>query len=356
MTDMEWKEEYFDIYSRLDALDPVALPKSLSSACLFEKLDRMEAAPEAGRAPLPKPVRVLRWRPVMSYAAAFLLLVAVYYGTGMSGTGMDTTHMAVSDAAAVAAAPRESAGDGGDNPGAQNDSGSSAEAVAEMEKGFGPANSPQASVPSAAVSEEAPRVQLSSGEAEPGEEYRLASQNVVLVVPAMGGEAAAQTPDSAQEAFERAELVVCGTLSDVSVSHYGPESGAGDLPWGDAVLENITCLKGDWEEESLSFVYGGGLVPATEYYEHAAKASANVESVKEGLEGKYVRVVLGGSQPELKLDGRYVVMLNRDDEGGWLCIPMRWSLLEVLEGQITGPEGETYGTPETPDWQGGSAG
>lgn len=345
MADIEWKEEYPGLAERLGVLEPVELPASLSSRNLFEKMDRMAESTPRDETRHGAPAKIFRWRPVMSYAAAFLLLVAVYYGVGMSGNGValnqapamaaDTTGRAapaagapVSSSAAAYAIEEDAGEDAWEDAQAE-----SAEGDAE-EKGSQP--------------DAGPSLMMTAPD-QGTAEYEAAARNTVLVVPALGAESTGQAAGDASQAFAQAELVACGTLSSAQVSHYSEDSPPHSLPWGEAVLTDVACLKGEAADGTITFTYAGGYVPATEYYEQAAKASANAETVKEGLEGKYVKLLLGSSQPELVLGRQYVVMLTRDEAGLWQAAPVRWSILDVVDGVITGPEGEAYGTPEAPE-------
>lgn len=80
---MQNNDDLSYLQERFAALSEVTLPDSLRAEALFAKLD---AEPEA---PSPKPKRaavvefVHRYRAVLSYAAAFALLVLVYYGVGL---------------------------------------------------------------------------------------------------------------------------------------------------------------------------------------------------------------------------------------------------------------------------------
>lgn len=80
---MQEKDDLNYLQERFAALPEVMLPDSLRAEALFAKLD---AEPEV---PSQKPKRaavvefVHRYRAVLSYAAAFALLVLVYYGVGL---------------------------------------------------------------------------------------------------------------------------------------------------------------------------------------------------------------------------------------------------------------------------------
>lgn len=81
--------EYADIQKLLSELPEITLPQSLTAESLFARMDggTLSAEPEPATK---KSNRTFvdftrRYRPAMSYAAAFALLVLVYYGAGMSG-------------------------------------------------------------------------------------------------------------------------------------------------------------------------------------------------------------------------------------------------------------------------------
>lgn len=78
--------EYSDIAKLLSELPEIELPASLTAENLFARLDSGDLCLQD--APEPPPNKVIslvkKMRPVMSYAAAFALLVLVYYGAGMN--------------------------------------------------------------------------------------------------------------------------------------------------------------------------------------------------------------------------------------------------------------------------------
>ncbi len=350
MTDLEWKEEYSDLTRRLAVLDTVEMPRSLSSRELFEKMDRMAEEGQKEEPGAPVRGRVFYWRPVMSYAAAFLLLVAVYYGAGL---GSDSVSMAPAENGMPMAVAQDAAS-----------SAAAASAPASSSMAAEPHDEP---VPRQALSAEAPETQETATEQptpdvlkeetadlapqENGEtEYDQAVSHTVLSVPALGGEIS-QCAENAAQAFEEAEAVVWGRVSEVEISRYAEDASAHSLPWGRVTLSDAVCIKGEIPDESLTFFHAGGYVAATDYYEQTTRPSANQETMKEGLEGKYVQVLLGSSQINPEPGKEYLVMLSQDEDGQWRAAPGKWDILEIREGVITGPEGETYGTPQSPRWE-----
>ena len=95
----------------LQDLPEVRLPASLTAESLFERLDELEQK-EAESQQQQKNGKVLfwkTWRPVLSYAAVFILLVAVYYGMGIDTqkpAQLMSSDAAVSQQTAEAALPQ----------------------------------------------------------------------------------------------------------------------------------------------------------------------------------------------------------------------------------------------------------
>ena len=107
--DMEQELEQARLY--LQDLPEVRLPASLTAESLFERLDELEQK-EAESQQQQKNGKVLfwkTWRPVLSYAAVFILLVAVYYGMGIDTqkpAQLMSSDAAVSQQTAEAALPQ----------------------------------------------------------------------------------------------------------------------------------------------------------------------------------------------------------------------------------------------------------
>lgn len=75
--------EYSDLELLLSELPEVTLPESLTAETLFSKMDAMADAPKTVKfLSLPR-----RWKPMLAYAAAFAVLVLVYYSAGLNRTG-----------------------------------------------------------------------------------------------------------------------------------------------------------------------------------------------------------------------------------------------------------------------------
>ncbi|MEG0943398.1 MAG: beta-propeller domain-containing protein [Angelakisella sp.] len=83
---MENNQDFDFIKAQLSALPDVALPASLTAESLWARIDTGELTAEADAEPKQgKVVELIRsWRPVLSYAAVFVLMVAVYYGAGLN--------------------------------------------------------------------------------------------------------------------------------------------------------------------------------------------------------------------------------------------------------------------------------
>ncbi|MEG1874542.1 MAG: hypothetical protein RR185_03145 [Angelakisella sp.] len=87
----EFELEFSTVTERLAQLPPVTLPDSLTAAALFAKMDAQQlpqATPAARRQDSKAVVLhfVSQYRSVLTYAAAFAVLVLVYYGAGFNQT------------------------------------------------------------------------------------------------------------------------------------------------------------------------------------------------------------------------------------------------------------------------------
>ncbi|MEA5011253.1 MAG: hypothetical protein VB100_06010 [Angelakisella sp.] len=337
MQDFNW-EQYPGLKQKLSVLEDTPLPQSLSSQALFARMDEMEKQQKSCDE-LETVRRIRRWRPALSYAAAFILLVAVYYGAGYIGvanlsgrTGNAAPQMMADKSAAAYGVQSSAASAEADIAEAQMEEAADAGATEKSAENGMVADSPDM------LMQAAPPTSL--------EEYEKAIRNTVLVVPALVADESQGVVYSAQDAMEYADLVVVGTLEEIGISHY---NGGSHVPYGTASIGQLIVLKGQSPQETLYFNFGGGYVSATEYYDEAAQNSANKEGIKEGLEGKYVKVLLPVPQPDLMPGERYLLMLKEED-GVWHAAINPYGILEVTQsGAIVGPQGEDFGTIDRPN-------